>query len=79
MFHPYLLYTIEFFKKHYKNQLSLETAFFTHQITDNKINNVEIGLAHFQQYFFSLEDAPHRTKKHIASPLSGSTCKRLNM
>ena len=74
-----LLYTIEFFKKHYKNQLSLETAFFTHQITDNKINNVEIGLAHFQQYFFSLEDAPHRTKKHIASPLSGSTCKRLNM
>jgi uncharacterized protein (TIGR02757 family) len=27
----------------------------------------------------SLEDAPKRTKKHIASPVSGSTCKRLNM
>jgi uncharacterized protein (TIGR02757 family) len=26
-----------------------------------------------------LEDAPHRTKKHIASPENGSTCKRLNM
>ena len=74
-----LLYTIEFFKKHYKNQLSLETAFFTHQITDNKINNVEIGLAHFQQYFFSLEDAPERTRKHIATPERGSTCKRLCM
>jgi uncharacterized protein (TIGR02757 family) len=27
----------------------------------------------------SIEDAPKRTKKHIASPVSGSTCKRLNM
>jgi uncharacterized protein (TIGR02757 family) len=27
----------------------------------------------------SLEDAPPRTKKHISSPIAGSTCKRLNM
>jgi uncharacterized protein (TIGR02757 family) len=74
-----LLYSIEFFKQHFSKQPSLETAFFTHQITGKPINNVEDGLAHFQQYFFSLDDAPHRTKKHIASPQSGSTCKRLNM
>ena len=74
-----LLYCIEFFKLHYAKQPSLETAFFTNQITGKPIRNVEDGLTHFQQYFFSLEDTPHRTKKHIASPLSGSTCKRLNM
>jgi len=74
-----LLYCIEFFKQHYAKQPSLETAFFTNQITGKPIRNVEDGLTHFQQYFFSLEDTPHRTKKHIASPLSGSTCKRLNM
>ena len=47
--------------------------------SDNDVNTVEKALTHFQNYFFSLEDAPARTKKHIASPLSGSTCKRLNM
>jgi hypothetical protein len=36
-------------------------------------------LVNFKNYFFSLEDAPYRTKKHIASPENGSTCKRLNM
>jgi uncharacterized protein (TIGR02757 family) len=38
-----------------------------------------MGLNHFFQYFFSLEDAPGRTKKHVASPDKKSTCKRLNM
>ena len=32
-----------------------------------------------QACFFSLEDAPLRTRKHIASPQKKSTCKRLNM
>ena len=74
-----LLYVIEFFKQHYTNQTSLETAFFKHQVTGEKIKNVEMALTHFHEYFFSIEDAPHRTKKHIANPVSGSTCKRLNM
>jgi len=73
------LYCIEFFKQHFKKQQSLETAFFTNQITGKKIKTVESALANFQSYFMSLEDAPKRTKKHIASPVSGSTCKRLNM
>jgi uncharacterized protein (TIGR02757 family) len=74
-----LLYTIEFFKHHYNKNETLENAFFKNQITRKKIDNVESALNHFQSYFMSLEDAPHRTKKHIASPNSGSTCKRLNM
>ncbi|WP_231459322.1 TIGR02757 family protein [Pedobacter sp. Leaf132] len=40
---------------------------------------IEQGLNHFRNYFFSLEDFPHRTKKHISSPQQKSTCKRLNM
>lgn len=41
--------------------------------------SVEQSLNHFRSYFFSLEDFPHRTKKHISSPQQKSTCKRLNM
>lgn len=74
-----LLYCIKFFKQHYATQKSLETAFFMDQQTGKSIKSVEAGLVHFKHYFFSLEDAPHRTKKHIASPENGSTCKRLNM
>jgi uncharacterized protein (TIGR02757 family) len=39
----------------------------------------EEALNHFRQYFFSLPDHPHRTKKHVSSPSQKSTCKRLNM
>ena len=74
-----LLYCIAFFKQHYAANKSLETAFFKDQKSGKKIKTVEAGLVHFKNYFFSLEDAPDRTKKHIASPENGSTCKRLNM
>jgi uncharacterized protein (TIGR02757 family) len=74
-----LLYCIAFFKHHYANQKSLESAFFMDQHSGKKIKTVAAGLVNFKNYFFSLEDAPYRTKKHIASPENGSTCKRLNM
>jgi uncharacterized protein (TIGR02757 family) len=74
-----LLYCIAFFKHHYTNQKSLETAFFMDQDSGKKVKTVAAGLVNFKNYFFSLEDAPYRTKKHIASPENGSTCKRLNM
>jgi len=41
--------------------------------------SIEQALNHFRSYFFSLEDFPHRTRKHISSPQQKSTCKRLNM
>ena len=76
-----LLYCIEFFKQHYSKNESLETAFFKNSSIDlkNELNAVEKALTYFQDYFFSLDEAPSRTKKHIASPVTGSTCKRLNM
>ena len=76
-----LLYCIEFFKMHYSKNESLETAFFKSDNIDskNELNAVEKALIQFQDYFFSLEQAPARTKKHIASPITDSTCKRLNM
>ncbi len=73
------LYCIEFFKHHYSRHQSLETAFFENQTTKKKITTVASALSHFQSYFMSLEDAPKRTQKHVSSPVSGSTCKRLNM
>lgn len=72
-----LLYFVEFLHHHYTTHDSLETAFSQWmQPGDATIANALIG---FHQYFFSLPDAPPRTKKHIATPERGSTCKRLNM
>ncbi|MGZ5245839.1 MAG: TIGR02757 family protein [Flavitalea sp.] len=73
-----LLYFISFLKFHYSRHSSLEKAFFP---SSNKkdLNAVEKGLNHFYSYFFSLEDAPPRTKKHVAAPQRKSSCKRLNM
>lgn len=68
-----LLYFIEFLQYHYRNNDSLETAFTKWGDT---IEQILIG---FHHYFFSLEDVPLRTKKHIATPEKKSNCKRLNM
>lgn len=70
-----LLYCIDFFQHHYTTYTSLEQAFFP----GKTLTNVEAALNHFHHYFFSLPDAPERTKKHIAAPFKKSTCKRLNM
>lgn len=40
---------------------------------------IEDALNHFRSYFFSLDDYPLRTRKHVSSPQQKSTCKRLNM
>lgn len=72
-----LLYFVHFLNRHYIKHDSLETAFFSEANAGEA--TIEQGLNHFFNYFFSLEDAPLRTKKHIASPAKKSTCKRLNM
>ncbi len=68
-----LLYFIEFFHHHYARYPTLETAFTMHG------NTVEQMLAGFHDYFFSLEHAPGRTRKHVSTPARRSSCKRLNM
>jgi uncharacterized protein (TIGR02757 family) len=85
------LYFITFFRHHYSNFESLEDAFVPPtplKGEQDKLEKkrglqtaepIEQYLNHFRSYFFSLEDAPHRTKKHVSSPSQKSTCKRLNM
>jgi uncharacterized protein (TIGR02757 family) len=72
-----LLYCIEFFKHHYSNSKSLETAFTKWMHKSDA--DVENALAGFHHYFFSLPHIPERTRKHIATPQKNSSCKRLNM
>ena len=72
-----LLYFLLFLKHHYSQHQSLETAFTKGMKKADE--NIENALTGFHRYFFSLEDAPVRTKKHIATPARGSTCKRLCM
>lgn len=67
-----LYYFISFLQQHYAQHKSLETAF-------GPDKRVEQALNYFHNYFFSLENVPNRTRKHIAAPFKGSTCKRLNM
>lgn len=72
-----LLYFIAFLKQHYLKYESLETV-FTHNFNTNQ-NNTKNALINFHNYFTSLEYFPTRTRKHIATPLRNSACKRLNM
>ena len=62
----------------------------THQVPNTKYpilttnyqlpnNTIEPALLAFHHLFFSLPDAPTRTRKHIPTPARKSTCKRLNM
>lgn len=71
------LYFLEFLQQFYRRHDSLETAFS--QFIKKEDETVEKGLIGFHDLFFSLENAPQRTRKHIATPARKSTCKRLNM
>jgi uncharacterized protein (TIGR02757 family) len=69
------LYFIAFLKWFYGQHDSLEAAFMVHETE----NTIEQALTRFQHIFFSLPDAPARTRKHIPTPERKSTCKRLCM
>jgi uncharacterized protein (TIGR02757 family) len=71
-----LLYFVHFFNWYYSQYESLEVAFTGEH---NKIKTQKERLMHFHDLVFSLEDAPHRTKKHISTPARKSACKRINM
>ena len=71
------LHFIRFFKEYYANNESLESAFS--QWMTKSDESVESGLVGFHDLFFSMEDSPKRTRKHIATPARKSACKRMNM
>jgi uncharacterized protein (TIGR02757 family) len=87
-----LLYFIEFLRQHYQRSNTLESAFSIQseqskdkrhkskiKIETGESEKVKSALSVFYRYFFSLKNAPLRTRKHISSPEKKSTCKRLNM
>ncbi len=71
------LWFLEFFQQYYRQNHSLETAFARHLGAGDP--TVEKALRGFHRDFFDHPYAPERTRKHVATPERGSTCKRLNM
>lgn len=71
------LYFIYFLSWYYRQFDSLEDAFLIGQT--GMRDSMESILTRFHEYFFSLPDAPSRTKKHIATPARKAACKRINM
>src|SRR5688500_15278383 len=69
------LYFIQALKFIYSKHVSLEEVFFISPMEET----VERGIIRFHHLFFSLDDHPHRTKKHLSTPERKSTCKRINM
>ena len=72
-----LFYFLHFLQYHYEQSDTLETAFA--QFINPGSTDIAQALSGFHNYFFSLPDAPERTRKHIATPVRNSACKRLNM
>lgn len=71
------LYFIEFMSWYYRHHASLEDAFARFlKPSDEHIGPALVG---FHELFFSLPDAPQRTRKHIATPARKAACKRLVM
>lgn len=71
------LWFLEYLQQFYRKEASLETAFARHISADAQ--SVESALIGFHNDFFNHPYAPERTRKHVATPVRGSTCKRLNM
>jgi len=71
------LYFLEFLQHYYRRHDSLEDA-FARFLTPQSLTT-EAALTGFHELFFSLDDAPRRTRKHVATPARKSSCKRLNM
>ena len=80
-----LLYFVEFLRHHYRRHDTLEDAFLLgstgagDDAGTGVVWEAEPALSAFHHYFFSLDDVPPRTRKHIATPERNSSCKRLNM
>jgi uncharacterized protein (TIGR02757 family) len=69
------LYFVEALKNIYQKHSTMEEAFLV-SATEPHIGT---GLINFHHLFFSLDDFPNRTKKHISTPERTSACKRINM
>ncbi len=71
------LYFLEFFQNYYRQNDTLETAFSKNLLKEEP--HIGKALESFHNQFFALPHAPHRTRKHVATPARKSSCKKLNM
>jgi len=71
------IWFLHWLQDYYRREESLETAFSRHLLPGDI--TTERALAGFHDSFFDHPYAPERTRKHVATPVRGSTCKRLNM
>jgi len=71
------LYFLHFFQQYYRRHDSLEFAFS--KTLSNSDTTIEKGLIGFHDSFCDSENFSARTRKHIATPVRKSSCKRLNM
>ena len=70
-------YFLRRLQRHYRAHESLE-ALFTEGAAPGE-TDVGPALRRFHERFFDDPSAPRRTRKHVATPARGSTCKRLCM
>lgn len=68
------LYFLEVLHTWYNESESMEDYFLVNGRFD-----ASDSITHFHNHFFSLEFAPKRTRKHVATPAKNSACKRLNL
>ncbi len=71
------LYFVHWLRHHYEQYESLESAFSRHLSAEDM--TVEPALDGFAADFFSLPEAPDRTRKHVSCPARKSRCKRILM
>ncbi len=70
------IYFLRSLKNIYQNHGGLEEVFAE---GFKKDKTVKSAIAYFREVFFSLEDYPQRTLKHISDVNKGSAAKRINM
>jgi uncharacterized protein (TIGR02757 family) len=70
-------YFLRWLQHYYREHDSLEDAFARYLNPEDA--TIEPALRGFHELFFSLPDAPRRTRKHVATPARKSRCKRLCM
>lgn len=71
------LYFLDYLQRYYRVHDSLEASFSQH--LTSKSDHVGDAIKGFHDGFFNVDYAPQRTRKHVATPVRGSTCKRINM
>jgi uncharacterized protein (TIGR02757 family) len=62
-----------------ENSTKAAFSYDIYNVSSKTPPSVSVALVGFHKDFFDLPDVPHRTRKHVATPLSKSTCKRLCM